>query len=118
MKEVQSVSRHFSASLEGASRRLGTFEAVDEELKYVRGEVPPNRRSMLLNKVIGRRYDFAVEERVTTSGTGDEKRQWILESVRSLNEEDVSTQTKTLEIPKRLSSTDVLNRIDSIALWP
>lgn len=81
MKEVQSVSRHFSASLEGASRRLGTFEAVDEELKYVRGEVPPNRRSMLLNKVIGRRYDFAVEERVTTSGTGDEKRQWILESV-------------------------------------
>ncbi len=114
-KEEKSTPHQFLATLEGANHRLGTFDALGEELS-VRGETPHNRRSMLLDKVIGRRYNFAVEERVTTSGTGDEKRLWILESVSDVEEEGTSAAEEVPEDLKQLSTANVpqQDRLDRV----
>jgi hypothetical protein len=111
-RHEHSISHQFSGTLEGASYRLATFEAfADEavagELRHVKGDVPSDRRSMLLHKVIGHRYKFAVEERVTIAGTGEERRQWNLESLNSLDGERVSESSETLEEARKLLSAHV-----------
>jgi len=101
------VPHQFIATLEGANRRLGTFEALSEELGYVKGDVPTNRKALLLRKGIGSRYNFGVEDRVTMLGTGEEKHQWVLVSLTADGGGETSLDAKTLQEPKALSTNDV-----------
>jgi hypothetical protein len=115
-KQERSVPHHFSGTLEGASHRQGSFEAFSETLGHIKGDVPSNRRTLLLNKVIGRPYNFSVEERVTTTGTDEEKRQWVLESLSAIDEEERRADTKKPEDLGKLSSAHVpqQDRLDRV----
>lgn len=115
-KQEYKTQRHFEATLEGASRRQGTFDAHSEKLGDIKGEVPPNRKSLLLHKSIGSLYKFVVEERVTRLGTGEEKPQRVLQSLSTVGEGEPSLDTKIPEESNELSTNDVpqQDRLDRI----
>jgi hypothetical protein len=109
-------AREFLGSLEGANFRQGTFELLpDDSSEPIRGDVPSAKRPLLLNKVIGRRYRFSVDEKISSPFTAREPR-YSLTRIEPLDEPGPARRSATSR-PTEITTVDVpqQDRLDQIA---
>ena len=104
------------ATLEGASQRHGHLEIVTEDGRALKGEVPRGRRSVLLQKVIGRQYLFTLDEVVTPAVSGETKSRLELVSVDASSTSTTMPIGDSLQPQRELASGDVpqQDRLDRI----
>ena len=104
------------ATLEGASQRHGHLEMVTEDGRALKGEVPRGRRSVLLQKVIGRQYLFTLDEVVTPAVSGESKSRLELVSVDASSTNTTMPIGDFLQPQRELASGDVpqQDRLDRI----
>ena len=104
------------ATLEGASQRHGHLEIVTEDGSALRGEVPPGRRSVLLQKVIGRQYLFTLDKVVTPAVSGESKSRLVLVSLDASSTNTTMPVGDSLQPQRELASGDVpqQDRLDRI----
>ena len=95
------------ATLEGASQRHGHLEIVTEDGSALRGEVPPGRRSVLLQKVIGRQYLFTLDKVVTPAVSGESKSRLVLVSLDASSTNTTMPVGDSLQPQRELASGDV-----------
>jgi hypothetical protein len=115
-KETSIPQRVVTGVLEAANHRQGTFEVIADDSEQIRGDMPANRRPLLLQKVIGRRYRFTLKETITSGAPGDEKRHVTLISIDSIDGVLIAEPEIIETEPKTLSSGDVpqQDRLDRI----
>jgi len=115
-REKDRIRHEVAGTLEGANHRQGTFEIQTDTIGSVKGDVPTARRALLLRKVIGERYQFVLDETVTTSPSAEDKRQWILVSINGAAMEDVAEVEAPKSEPNELTTDDVpqQDRLDRI----
>jgi hypothetical protein len=118
-KATTDGSREVTGLLEAANHRVGSFEIIADDSEQIKGDVPTYKKTLLLQKVIGRRYKFGLKETVVTGTPGREERHTVLTSVSAtegatpLEPELFKTETgplQTADVPQQ----DRLDRIVAV----
>jgi hypothetical protein len=113
------ATRDIVGVLDGASHARGSFEVHADDGQILKGDVAPGRKSMLLNKVIGRRYKFEIEEKTIRAVLADEKTVCTLVGAASLEGSEAEPQdahevAEESSESKGIPQQDRLDRVISV----